>query len=1076
MQNPDQTTEKSAASAHEAVDLELTNIDLAFERKQLRRSLLRSTIAAVAILFVAVGLGVYAAISSSSARRNQQEATENLWASLVAEAGSTSGSHPADKHSTLAAIEAAVAIRPSPDLRDRAIEALARTELRQTLKLENILGGPTDLVTSAEFSPKLELLFAGTQRGTVEQFRLPDGKHLKTFEDPEKPHFGGGVNYLLLSPDMRYLAMRHYWGAIVVWEIASGRTLLRADEPCGRHLNHRTLAFHPERTELLYISKQEKNLIEVYDLEAGETVSTISTEGAPGCMKIDNSGDRLAVKVGGHMQLFSLADSPPSVVDAIDVPGTITDLDWYTDGRRLAVGSSDAHIYVLDIEDGRVIRTIKAHDKYTWHLSLSPRGDLILSDGWDNLTRLHDTESGQLLATVKGQHPSKFREDGLQIGGRVVGDIDVFEIDRSRLYRPLGAQIDAHDRISGITFSPDGEYIAAGGRDGVFVWEASSGAVLSHKPNLGSVLGVAFSEDGRWLLANRQHSEDVLRWPVATETEVGQDLLGEAVRMPMDGAGTLEMGRTSANGRWFGFITSRDGRVIDLRKPDEIRTVVESVRFTNNVHFVVSPDEKFVAYSGWRTEMTTVWDFATGEKVTRLERFGGGAQFSPDSRFLATVAKAEVVFWDTTDWSIAGVFKRPADTASVVFGVDWSRDGRLVAIAGESGKVHLVDGRPGQLGRPLAALTAPYDDRMYRAAFSPDSTLLAVAGYEGKAHLWNLEEIERELISRKLHWKDDCEMGMGESTPSRWGSIVIVAIFGGVAALGVALFTVRQQRELIRRFATVESVAEQRAAELRSAEIRMAQSEKMKALGTLAAGVAHDFKNLLSVVKLSNDLIRRDAMGQADILEEVEAISKAVGQGDQVVKAMLGYCRHRSDEEAERVDVGDVIEGTVSLLGHKFLSGVKLQLELSGELPEVEITLGALEQILLNLVVNAAEAMVGEGELRLSAKEAHSGSEFEGETMLPPVAADRYVEIIATDNGPGIPQELRSRVLEPFFTTKKVGSQRGTGLGLATVYKICRDHGIGLGLHSSTSDPSGTSFCLRVPVQGESEVRVSRTV
>jgi len=272
------------------------------------------------------------------------------------------------------------------------------------------------------------------------------------------------------------------------------------------------------------------------------------------------------------------------------------------------------------------------------------------------------------------------------------------------------------------------------------------------------------------------------------------------------------------------------------------------------------------------------------------------------------------------------------------------------------------------------------------------------------------------------------------------------------------LFTVLYQRGLIRRFAIAQAVAEQHSEQLRETEMQLAHSEKMKALGTLTAGVAHDFKNLLSVIRMSSGLIRRDAAEDPDILEEADAISQAVEQGDQVIKAMLGYSR-TSATGPGLVDVPEVIEGTVALLEQQFLSGVTLGLEIERGLPKVKITEGALEQVLLNLIVNASEAMDGNGELDIRAWVGRKDAVGNG--VLEPGEGERYLLVEVADVGPGMSDETMHRIFEPFFTTKTLGSEKGTGLGLATVYKICRENGIGLLV--DTEEGNGTRFVLEIP-------------
>jgi signal transduction histidine kinase len=234
----------------------------------------------------------------------------------------------------------------------------------------------------------------------------------------------------------------------------------------------------------------------------------------------------------------------------------------------------------------------------------------------------------------------------------------------------------------------------------------------------------------------------------------------------------------------------------------------------------------------------------------------------------------------------------------------------------------------------------------------------------------------------------------------------------------------------------------------------------MQALGTLAAGIAHDFNNLLSVIRMSGKLIGRATKGDADLQENVADIEQAVLQGKNVVGSMLGYAR-TENEPAGPVDLGSVVEETVSLLSKEFLSGITLTLELDRHIPPVDIGRGQIDQVLLNLIVNASEAMQGKGKLIISLhlRDALPERNF----VLRPESSLRYVEMAVTDSGPGLAPEILERVFEPFFTTKRSGAKAGTGLGLSLVYSVAQQERLGLGVDNAPGQ--GATFALIIPVR-----------
>ena len=192
-------------------------------------------------------------------------------------------------------------------------------------------------------------------------------------------------------------------------------------------------------------------------------------------------------------------------------------------------------------------------------------------------------------------------------------------------------------------------------------------------------------------------------------------------------------------------------------------------------------------------------------------------------------------------------------------------------------------------------------------------------------------------------------------------------------------------------------------------------------------------------------------------------------QGKSVVSSMLGYARNESiSAAAEPTDVSAVVEETVSLLSKEFLSGIALTLELDREAPSVNVGRGRLEQVLLNLVVNASEAMQGRGRLRITV---HTRTRPAAKPYaLRPVEASQFVEMTVVDSGPGIAPEVQARLFEPFFTTKRTSAKAGTGLGLSLVYSIAQQDGLGLSVESEAG--KGATFTLVIPVAaGLSPVR-----
>jgi two-component system NtrC family sensor kinase len=210
---------------------------------------------------------------------------------------------------------------------------------------------------------------------------------------------------------------------------------------------------------------------------------------------------------------------------------------------------------------------------------------------------------------------------------------------------------------------------------------------------------------------------------------------------------------------------------------------------------------------------------------------------------------------------------------------------------------------------------------------------------------------------------------------------------------------------------------------------------------------------------MSNKLIRRQTAGHAEIQELTTDIEQAVLQGKSVVGSVLGYARAGRDS-GEPTDVSAVIEETVSLLNREFLSGIAVTLELERDTPKVGLARGPLGQVLLNLLVNASEAMSGAGTLKIILR-THATLPLRT-CFLRPGPAPHYLELSVLDSGPGMPPELQSRLFEPFFTTKHHGAKPGTGLGLSLVYSIAQQAGLGLSAESELG--RGARFTVVIPV------------
>jgi PAS domain S-box-containing protein len=260
-----------------------------------------------------------------------------------------------------------------------------------------------------------------------------------------------------------------------------------------------------------------------------------------------------------------------------------------------------------------------------------------------------------------------------------------------------------------------------------------------------------------------------------------------------------------------------------------------------------------------------------------------------------------------------------------------------------------------------------------------------------------------------------------------------------------------------RVFSLVENVTRQK-----QLQARVQQASKMEAVGRLAGAVAHDFNNMLQVVQGYAETIQQGLPEQAGLTAEVAQVLNAVGRARELVARLLAYSRYDA-LQPEMLDPGRVLSQLVALARGALPPDVELVVRQGEDLPTVYADPQQLEQALLNLVLNARDALPGQGRIELEVAAAELDREFCA--TRPWARPGRYVQFTVRDNGCGIPPDAREHVYQPFYTTKGFG--QGTGLGLATTYNICKQHQGYIDFDSELD--VGTSFHLFLPVPQTAE-------
>ena len=252
-------------------------------------------------------------------------------------------------------------------------------------------------------------------------------------------------------------------------------------------------------------------------------------------------------------------------------------------------------------------------------------------------------------------------------------------------------------------------------------------------------------------------------------------------------------------------------------------------------------------------------------------------------------------------------------------------------------------------------------------------------------------------------------------------------------------------------------------------EEQLRQSQKMEAVGTLAGGIAHDFNNLLTGILGFADLLKARPDDREKTLEAADIIQKAAERATKLTSQLIGFAR-QGKTQTTRISIHDLVHELTEFLGHTLPRSIKITEDLSEEAMQVLGDQNQLHQALLNLALNARDAMPNGGQLVFRAEKLKRADVERVERITDP--SEDWLCLSVTDTGEGISDDIMNRIFEPFFTTKAVG--KGSGMGLAMVYSIIRNHN---GLIDVESDVTrGSTFRVFLPLADAEKLPTERSV
>jgi PAS domain S-box-containing protein len=597
-------------------------------------------------------------------------------------------------------------------------------------------------------------------------------------------------------------------------------------------------------------------------------------------------------------------------------------------------------------------------------------------------------------------------------------------------------------------------------------------------PIEGSIAGLAM-HSGAAVLSN-----DALSDPRVSQEAARSADARSIIAAPLDVEGEV-LGAILVGSRLPDAFTDSHGKVLQLlagfvgvaiRRVEEYEAKQALVaERTAALERLRASEERFRLVERATNDVIYDWNVATGE-LTWNEALLNTLRLKPEEIPTVDVWGAHIHADDVTEVMV--------DLHEVLagHGESWSRqyrfrrgDGTIAAILDRGHILRDADGRAVRMIGSMADLTERKRteealreaSETVRALVEASPLAIIVTDFEGIIHVWN-EAAERmfgwtatEVLGKHaLHVPDDLHSQLLE---------VRAAAQNGQSITGLVTQRIRKDGS---RIDVDQSIAPLRDAagvpnyemsiladitEQRQLEAQLRQSQKMEAVGRLAGGVAHDFNNLLTVIRANTDFLSDDLAPDDDRRGEIDEIRQAADRAAALTRQLLVFSR-RQVVQPKTVQLNEIVGGMEQMLGRLIGEDIVLASVLAPDLGTVHADVGQMEQVLLNLVVNARDAMPLGGAIVITTASATLGPEALGWPM--PVQPGEYVQIMVSDTGSGMTPEIQAHIFEPFFTTKEPG--KGTGLGLSTVYGIVQQMDGSIIVRSEPEQ--GTIFTIYLPV------------
>ncbi len=695
-------------------------------QKTVRRHKFGFAAAAAVIVVLAAGVLVstWQAIRLGRANRT---ATEKLFDSYLAQTRARRrDNREGQRFESLETVRKAAAIHPSAELRNEAIACLAMTDVRFSDPQES----PDP--EGECWSPNLALRAVRKPVGIISVRDTRDGREVASLPSPG---VGAWAPYGF-SPDGRYLAVSYGNGRHVVWDVVQRQPAI-TNVP-----NVRSATFSADGQVVLFPCGDGQ--LRRFGLNPILPLPAVPVNPRYHGILLRPQGDWFAGYEPGKAELEVCDLHDGSLLRTFSHPSAIGTFAWSSEGKYLAVGCEDGHIFIWNALNGEKRSEFQGHRDTVVSLGFSHSGWLLGSSSWDGQFRLWDLAAGDNLVTTAGwSYQAIFSTNDLRIGRLQQGrESGALEITPSPVFHLLHSKASAIRGAWVTDVSPDGRLVAVASSTGVSIWADEQTEEPFFLP-INFCRGARFTLDGANLII--ADGTGLAGWPLQRVPGAIADELRIGPPQPIC-RGDFGHTALSWDGNWLLAANSAADTVsiFELRNPTNQFTLFSEPRIA---YTAISPDGFWVAAGTFKGSGVKVWEFESRQVVCTLPTpFTAMVEFSPDNRWVG-VSQDTFDLWEVGTWKRKYAFRR--SRPDLVSPLAFSPDARIVALGGGPGLIHLIGTESGEL---LANLEAPRTANVSNLRFSRDGSQLFALEWDRQVQVWDLRRLRGELAKLNLDW------------------------------------------------------------------------------------------------------------------------------------------------------------------------------------------------------------------------------------------------------------------------------------------------------------------------------------